>query len=114
MISSYIACISCVQLFIERLLEKSTRQSRKLLWVVLSSLFSKKFERVAHMFTSTKGSKKIKFDSYSVRNSVLILSHTTFRDCRLHICCLRSLTGNLSRNSCIQLSLAVSKAQGLK
>ena len=32
-----------------------------------------------------------------VRNSVLIISHITFRDCRVHIVC-----DNLSRNSCIQ------------
>ena len=32
-----------------------------------------------------KGSNKSRFDSYSVRNSVLIISHITFRDCRAHI-----------------------------
>ena len=32
-----------------------------------------------------KESNKTKFDSYSVRNSVLIISHVTFRDCRVHI-----------------------------
>ena len=32
-----------------------------------------------------KESSKIKFDSYSARNSVLIISHITFRDCRVHI-----------------------------
>ena len=32
-----------------------------------------------------KESNKTKFDSYSVRNSVLIISHITFRDCRVHI-----------------------------
>ena len=41
-------------------------------------------------------SSKSRFDSYSVRNSVLIISHVTFRDCRVHI-----LFDNLSRNSCI-------------
>ena len=30
-------------------------------------------------------SVKSKFDSYSVRNSVLIISHITFRDCHVHI-----------------------------
>ena len=33
----------------------------------------------------TKESNKTKFDSYNVRNSVLIISHITFRDCRVHI-----------------------------
>ena len=37
-----------------------------------------------------------RFDSYSVRNSVLNISHITFRDCRVHI-----FSDNRSRNSCI-------------
>ena len=44
-----------------------------------------------------KESNKSRFDSYSVRNSVLIISHITFRDCRVHM-----FSANLSRNSCIQ------------
>ena len=32
-----------------------------------------------------KESNKSRFDSYSVRNSELIVSHTTFRDCRMDI-----------------------------
>ena len=40
-----------------------------------------------------KESNKSRFDSYSVRNSVLIISHITFRDCRVHI-----FSDNLSRN----------------
>ena len=31
-----------------------------------------------------KASNKSRFDSYSVRNSVLHISHITFRDCRMH------------------------------
>ena len=31
-----------------------------------------------------KESGKNRFESYSVRNSVLIISHITFRDCRVH------------------------------
>ena len=42
-------------------------------------------------------SNKSKFYSYSVRNSVLIISHITFQDCRVHI-----FSNNLSRNSCIR------------
>ena len=41
-----------------------------------------------------KESNKSRFDSYSVRDSVLIIS--SFRDCRVH-----SFYDNLSRNSCI-------------
>ena len=32
-----------------------------------------------------KESNKSRFDSYSVRNSVLNISHITFRDCHVHI-----------------------------
>ena len=42
-------------------------------------------------------SNKSTFDSYSVRNSVLFISHITFRDGRVHI-----FSDNLSRNSCIE------------
>ena len=45
-----------------------------------------------------KESNKKKFDSYSVKNTVFIISHITFRDCRVHI-----LADNLSQNSCIQI-----------
>ena len=44
-----------------------------------------------------KKSNKSRFDSYSLGNSVLIISHITFRFCRVHIFC-----DKLSRNSCIQ------------
>ena len=40
--------------------------------------------------------KKLVLTATVVRNSVLIISHITFRDCRVHIFC-----DNLSRNSCI-------------
>ena len=44
-----------------------------------------------------KESNNRRFNSYSVRNSVLIISHITFRDCRVHI-----FSDNSSRNSCIR------------
>ena len=43
-----------------------------------------------------KERNKTRFDSYGVRNNVLIISHITFRDCRVHI-----FSDNLSRTSCI-------------
>ena len=46
-----------------------------------------------------KESNKSRFDSYKARNSVLIISHIIFRDCRVHI-----FSDNLSQNSCIQIS----------
>ena len=71
--------------------KKCTQQSRKVLWVVLSSLFFNdiwKNDERGHgrVFASAKGKQQnYKFDSYSVRNSVLIISHIIFRDCRVHI-----------------------------
>ena len=55
-------------------------------WVHCSS---KKFERMAReamdiCLRVLKESNKSRFDSYSVRNSVLIMSHITYRDCRVH------------------------------
>ena len=90
-------------IFRESCRKKCTRQSRKVLWVVLRALFFKEIwkngmEGHRHTFASAKAkeSNKSRFDSYSVRNSVLIISHITFRDCRMHIFC-----DNLSQNSCI-------------
>ena len=54
-----------------------------------------------------KESSKRRFDSYSVRNSVLIISHITFRDCRLH-----TFSDNLSRNNC-KRSLKLTLLEGL-
>ena len=67
-------------------------------WVHCSS---KKFERMAREAMDVclrvlKESNKSRFDSYSVRKSVLIISHITFRDCRVHI-----FSDNLSWTSCI-------------
>ena len=47
-----------------------------------------------------KESNKTKFDSYSVRNSVLIISHITFRD----VACT-FFSDNLSQNSCIHVKV---------
>ena len=79
--------------------KKCSRQTRKVLWVVLSSLLFKRRAREAMdvCLRVLKESNKSRFDSYSVRNSVLIISHITFRDCRVHM-----FSDNLSRNSCIR------------
>ena len=56
-----------------------TRQSRKVLWMVLSSmLFKTEFETMAQEAMDVclrvlKESNKIRFDSFSVRNSVRVL-----------------------------------------
>ena len=51
--------------------------------------FSKKFQTMAREAMDVclrvlKESNKSRFDSYSVRKSVLIISHITFWDCRVH------------------------------
>ena len=81
---------------------KHMRQPQNyVLWVVLSSLFFKEIsERMAGeamdiCLRALKESNENRFDSYSVRNSVLSISHNTFRDCPMHI-----FSDNLSRNSC--------------
>ena len=49
------------------------------------------------MFASAKGKqKKAGSTATVVRYSVMIISHITFRDCRVHF-----FGDNLSRNSCI-------------
>ena len=76
-----------------------TAISRKV--VGKSARDNQKFERLARAAMDVclrvlKESNKSRFDSYSVRNSVLIISHITFLDCRV----LNFFSGNLSRNSC--------------
>ena len=67
-------------------------------WVHRSS---KRVDRMAREAIDTclrvvKESNKSWFNSYKVRNSVLLISHITFRDYRVHIS-----SDNLSWNSCI-------------
>ena len=62
--------------------------------------FSKKFQRMTREAVDVclrvlKESNKRRFDSHSVTESALIISHNTFRDCRVH-----SFSENLFRNSC--------------
>ena len=65
------------------------------------TVFLKKFERMTQEAMDVclwvlKESNKSRFDSYSVRNIVLCISHITFRDCRVHI-----FSDNLPRSSCM-------------
>ena len=83
-----------IQLLLERLSEKVHATIPKAsdwdcFWVHCSS---KKFERMAREAVDLclrvlKESNKSRFDSYSVRNRVLIISHITFRYCRVHMFC---------------------------
>ena len=73
-------------------------------WVHRSS---KKFERMAReamdvCFRVLKESNKNRFDSYSVRNSVLIISQITFRNFRVHIFPTTFLKITVSSSSFIQ------------
>ena len=83
--------------------KKCTRQSRKVLWVILRSLFFKESqdrmagEAMDLCLRVLKESNKSGFDSCKGGNIVLIIFHITFRDCRVHI-----FSDNPSRNSCIK------------
>ena len=71
---------------------------------------SKKFERMARKAMDLflwvlKESNKSRFDGYSVRNIVLIISHVTFRDCCVHI-----FSDYLSWNNCMHCTLRVSRS----
>ena len=71
--------------------------------------FSKKFQRMRPeameiCLRELKESNKSRFDSYSVRKSALLISHITFRDCRMH-----SFSDNLSRNGCIKMRLSIAR-----
>ena len=79
--------------------KKRTRQSWKVLWVILSALFFKEiivWEATDLCLRMLKESKIVGLTASVVRNSVLIISHNTFRDCRVHF-----VLDKLSRNSCI-------------
>ena len=69
-------------------------------WVHHSSKTFKRMAREAMdvCLRMLKESSKGRLDSYCVRNSVLIVSHVTFRVCRVHF-----FSDNLSRNSCINI-----------
>ena len=82
----------CIQLFRKRLSEKVHATIPKgIVGGFEFTVLSKKFERMAREAMDVclrvlKESNKSRFDSLSVvRNGVLIISHITFRDCRVHI-----------------------------
>ena len=84
---------------------KSARDNAKRYCGWFSVHCSKKFARMAReamdiCLQLLKERNNRRFSSYSVRNRlliILIISHITFRDCRIHIFSI-----NLSRNSCIK------------
>ena len=71
--------------------KKCTRQSRKVLWVVLSSLLFQKNlkewqERPwTYVYECLWKATKVGSTATVVRKSVLIISHITFRDCPVHV-----------------------------
>ena len=79
-------------------------------WVHCSS---KKFKRMALeamdvCLRMLKESNNRRFESYSVRNGVLIISHITFRDCRVYI-----FSDKFSRSSCIRNVSCLTFSRGL-
>ena len=92
-----------IELFWERLSEKVHATIPKGIvggfeFIVLQRHLREWHERLIDVCLRVlKESDKSCFDSYSVRNSELIVSHITFRDYRVHI-----FSDNLSRNSCIK------------
>ena len=99
----------CYRYFEKGCRKKCTRQcpSRKVLWVALSWIsYPEKFERTAREAIDVclrllKESNNIRFDSCSVRNSVLV-DHIPYYLSGLS---LEHFSDHLSRNSCIQTSL---------
>ena len=81
--------------FVFSYFEKGCRKSARdnperyceLFWVHYSSMIFERMTREAMgvRLLVLKESNKTRFDSYSVRNSELIISHISFRDCREHI-----------------------------
>ena len=89
-----------IQLFRERLSEEVYATILKgIVGGFEFTVLQKKFERIAWetmdiCLRMLKESNKSRFHSYSVRNSVLIISHIAFRDCRM-----LNFFNNLSQNS---------------
>ena len=78
--------------------KRGTQQSRKALWVVLSSLFFKEIgtKGRGNVFVSAKGNKKSRFDRYSHQKQCIDhIPHYLSGLSRAHF------SNNLSRNSCI-------------
>ena len=89
----------CIQLFWERLSGKVHARIPKGIVGCFEFAVPRNFKEWHERpwtvcFRVLKESNKSRFDSYSVNNSVLIMSHITFRDCRLHI-----FSDSLSRNT---------------
>ena len=85
--------LSALVTHLSQLFEKGrkmcTRQSRKVLWVVWVFCSSKKFERMArrprtYVCERLRKATKVGSTATVVRNSVLIVSLITFRECRVH------------------------------
>ena len=98
-----------MQLFRERLLEKVHATIPKGIvggfeFAVLHRNLKEWHER-PWTYVCDKSYKR-SFDSYSTRNGVLIISHITFRDCRVH-----SFADNLSRSSGITSEKPILKQQ---
>ena len=102
----YYTCLTVIYSDVEKgCRKKCTRQSPKVLWVVWSALFFKEIWKNVtgylrcYVCDYWRKATKVGSTTAVARNSVLIISHITFRDCRVHI-----FSDNLSRNNCIRNS----------
>ena len=88
-----------IQLFGERLSEKVHATIPKGIVGSFEFTFLQRNLKEWHQrpWMKIKESNKSRFDSYCVRKIALIISHITFRDCRVHV-----FPDNPSRNSCMQ------------
>ena len=96
----------CIQLFGERLSEKVHAKIPKgivggIEFTILQRNLKEWHQRPRTRLRLLKESIKSRFDSYTARNIVLIISQITFRDCRVRIS-----SHPLYRNSCEQRCLA--------
>ena len=89
-IFNYFAALQIHNYISRKVVAESTRDNPEMYCAWFLVHFSwKEFERIAQEAMEIclwvlKESNKSRLDSYSVRNSVLIISHITFRDCRVH------------------------------
>ena len=100
--------LAAIYSYFEKGYRKSARDNPERYWAWFCiHCFSKKFERMSREAMDVylrvlKASNKSSFDSFSVRNSVLIICHIIFWGCHVLI-----FSVNVSRNSCIHVSCHV-------
>ena len=109
-VCSHLAC--CIQVFQERLSEKVHATTPKGIVgsfecpVLQRNLKELHGRPRTYVCECQRKVKKLVSTATVVRNSVLIISHITFRGCRVHI-----FSDNLSRNSCMHCNCGTLNAE---